>query len=366
MQLQEMQSLLNGVRDDGLRELADIATQVGTAQVNDEGELSGWLRALDEWKVVYLGKKSPLQQVSRRMGEVDPADRPSVGGLVNQVRAELQAGHDGIKSRLDAARLALRYVAESIDITLAGRAPTRGAVHPIPRIIDEIENVFLGMGFEIVEGTEIETDEYNFERLNLPKDHPARDMQDTFYLTDELLLRTQTSAMQVRTMERMGGRVPVKVIAPGRVYRRDEDDATHSHAFNQIEGLVVDEGIKMSDLKGTLELFARTIFGPNQAVRLRPSFFPFTEPSAEVDVRCTVCGGTGCRVCKDTGWIEILGAGMVHPNVLDGAGYDSRIYSGFAFGMGPERIAMLKYGIDDIRLFYQNDLRLLRQFARVL
>jgi phenylalanyl-tRNA synthetase alpha chain len=237
-------------------------------------------------------------------------------------------------------------------------------MHPLTRVIQEIEDVFLGMGYQIAEGPEVETDLYNFEMLNLPKDHPARDMQDTFYITEELLLRTHTSPMQVRTMERMRPNAPVKVIVPGRVYRRDEDDATHSHAFMQIEGLVVDEGIRMSDLKGTLEAFARAMFGPHQAVRLRPSFFPFTEPSAEVDLRCIVCDGQGCRVCKDTGWIEILGSGMVHPNVLEAAGYDSKRFTGFAFGMGVERIAMLKYGVEDIRSFYQNDVRLLKQFGR--
>lgn len=324
------------------------------------------VKALEEWRIEFLGKKSRLTQVSRQMGGLSASDRPIVGSLLNQLRGQLQEAFDTRHTELEKAALSARFEAEQIDVTLPGRKAKRGAMHPITRVIEEIEDVFLGMGFEIAEGPEIETDEYNFERLNLPKDHPARDMQDTFYLTDTLLLRTHTSPMQVRTMERMCPEVPVKVIVPGRVYRRDEDDATHSHAFNQIEGLVVDKGIRMSDLKGVLEQFAKAIFGPNQAVRLRPSFFPFTEPSAEVDVLCVNCGGDGCRVCKDTGWIEILGAGMVHPNVLDWAGYDSKVYSGFAFGMGPERIAMLKYGIEDIRQLYQNDLRLLSQFARTL
>ncbi|MCL6445923.1 MAG: phenylalanine--tRNA ligase subunit alpha [Alicyclobacillus sp.] len=349
-----------------LSELLDGAEAALRILQTDDATQGNGLRRLDEWRVQYLGKKSPLTQISRQMGQLDPSERPLVGGLVNDAKARLQSLHDEAKAALDAAALRRRFEAEAIDITLPGRARPRGAVHPLMRVIHEIEDVFLGMGYEIVEGPEIETDEYNFEKLNLPKDHPARDMQDTFYLTDELLLRTQTSPMQVRTMERMRPHAPVKVIAPGRVYRRDEDDATHSHAFTQIEGLVVDEGIRMSDLKGTLEVFARAMFGPDQEVRLRPSFFPFTEPSAEVDVRCTVCGGKGCRVCKHTGWIEILGSGMVHPKVLDGAGYDSRKFSGFAFGMGPERIAMLKYGIEDIRLLYQSDLRLLQQFARAL
>jgi phenylalanyl-tRNA synthetase alpha chain len=322
-------------------------------------------KALEQWRVTYLGKRSGLSQILRQMGSLNPEERPLVGGWVNALRDALTAQYEQRKRELEAAARAAQFERETVDITLPGRAHRRGAMHPISRVIHEIEEVFLGMGFEIAEGPEVETEHYNFEMLNIPKDHPARDMQDTFYITDELLLRTHTSPMQVRTLERMRPRVPVKVIVPGRVYRRDEDDATHSHAFTQIEGLVVDEGIRMSDLKGTLETFARAIFGPNQRVRLRPSFFPFTEPSAEVDVLCIHCDGRGCRVCKDTGWIEILGAGMVHPRVLDGAGYDSERYSGFAFGLGAERIAMLKYGIEDIRQLYLNDLRLLHQFERV-
>lgn len=323
-------------------------------------------RALDNWRVEYLGKKSRLTQVSRQMGQLTAEERPVVGERINEVKSSLQSSFEARRQEIQTQVLQSRFEAEHIDVTMPGRRMSQGAVHPITRTIEEIEDVFLGMGFTIVEGSEVETDEYNFERLNLPKDHPARDMQDTFYLTESLLLRTHTSPMQVRTMERMYPNVPVKVIVPGRTYRRDEDDATHSHSFTQIEGLVVDKGIRMSDLKGVLEQFARAVFGPNQAVRLRPSFFPFTEPSAEVDIRCVHCSGDGCRICKQTGWIEILGAGMVHPNVLDWAGYDSRIYSGFAFGMGPERVAMLKYGIEDIRQLYQNDLRLLQQFTRTL
>jgi phenylalanyl-tRNA synthetase alpha chain len=324
------------------------------------------VKDLDDWRIRFLGKKSDLTQLSRQMGNLSPEERPLLGSSVNETRSNLQEKYEATKLRISEMELAQRFAAEKIDISVPGRRGEFGSKHPLTVIIEQIEDVFLGMGFEIADGPEVETDAYNFEKLNLPKDHPARDMQDTFYLTDNLLLRTHTSPMQIRTMEGLKPRTPVKVIVPGRVYRRDEDDATHSHAFNQIEGLVVDEGIRMSDLKGTLEQFAKAVFGPDQAVRLRPSFFPFTEPSAEVDVRCMKCGGTGCRVCKHTGWIEILGAGMVHPNVLDGAGYDSKKYSGFAFGMGPERIAMLKYGVDDIRQFYQNDLRLLRQFSRVL
>lgn len=240
-----------------------------------------------------------------------------------------------------------------------------GAKHPLTRTVEEIEDLFLGLGYEIVEGFEVEQDYYNFEALNLPKSHPARDMQDSFYITDEILMRTHTSPVQARTMEQRNGEGPVKILCPGKVYRRDSDDATHSHQFTQIEGLVVDENIKMSDLKGTLELLAKQLFGEDREIRLRPSYFPFTEPSVEVDVSCFKCGGSGCNVCKQTGWIEILGAGMVHPNVLEKAGFDSNKYSGFAFGMGPDRIAMLKYGIEDIRHFYTNDVRFLNQFKAV-
>ena len=349
-------------------EIRDVERQLKDLEDLAFGQIAGIedAKSLDDWRVEYMGKRSPLTQVSRQMGELPTEQRPMVGGLVNELRAKLQARYDEAKAVIASHALTQRFQQETVDVTLPGRKRTRGAMHPLTRIIQEIEDVFLGMGFEIGDGPEVETDHYNFEMLNVPKDHPARDMQDTFYITEELLLRTQTSPMQVRTMERMHPNAPVKIIIPGRVYRRDEDDATHSHAFTQIEGLVVDRGIRMSDLKGTLEAFARAIFGSHQAVRLRPSFFPFTEPSAEVDVRCIACGGDGCRICKHTGWIEILGAGMVHPHVLDGAGYDSTKFSGFAFGMGPERIAMLKYGIEDIRLLYQNDLRLLQQFDRVL
>jgi phenylalanyl-tRNA synthetase alpha chain len=348
MQIEEIRNELEQLEQEALPKLKEISDE----------------RGLDEWRVQYLGKKSSLTQISRQMGALDPADRPRVGELINRTRQSFEQAFEAAKARIQEQILQRRFVAETIDVTLPGRVKARGAMHPLTRVIQEIEDVFLGMGYQIAEGPEVETDLYNFEMLNLPKDHPARDMQDTFYITEELLLRTHTSPMQVRTMERMRPNAPVKVIVPGRVYRRDEDDATHSHAFMQIEGLVVDEGIRMSDLKGTLEAFARAMFGPHQAVRLRPSFFPFTEPSAEVDLRCIVCDGHGCRVCKDTGWIEILGSGMVHPNVLEAAGYDSKRFTGFAFGMGVERIAMLKYGVEDIRSFYQNDVRLLKQFGR--
>ena len=257
------------------------------------------------------------------------------------------------------AKLAL----ESIDVTLPARKIKQGNHHPLTRIIEEMEDIFIGLGYKVAEGPEVETDNYNFEKLNLPKGHPARDMQDSFYITEEILLRTHTSPVQARTMEKHEGKGPVKIICPGKVYRRDNDDATHSHQFMQIEGLVIDENISMSDLKGTLEVFVKKIFGQDREIRLRPSFFPFTEPSVEVDLSCKICHGKGCNVCKQTGWIEILGGGMVHPRVLEMSGFDSKKYSGFAFGIGVERIAMLKYGVDDIRHFYTNDLRFLKQFS---
>lgn len=323
------------------------------------------MKALSGWRIQYLGKKSDMSVLTKQMGKLSKEEKPLFGQALNDVRQHLQSLFENTRVVLEQREQDAKLASETIDITLPGRKIFSGAVHPISKVILDVENVFLGMGFMIAEGPEVETDKYNFEVLNLPKDHPARDMQDTFYITEELLMRTHTSPMQVRTMEQMKGDVPVKVLVPGRVYRRDEDDATHSHAFTQIEGLVVDKEIRMSDLKGTLEQFARELFGAHQQIRLRPSFFPFTEPSAEVDLICVHCRGEGCRVCKETGWIEILGAGMVHPSVLDMAGYDSQIYSGFAFGMGAERIAMLKYGITDIRQLYQNDLRLLRQFVSV-
>lgn len=346
----DLQGLLEHVKV-----LHDKALQ-GLQKVSD-------LKELAEWRVTFLGKKSEMTGMSKQLSSLSAQERPLFGQRLNEVRQSLEQELATRQNELETAEQVRRLHSETIDVTLPGRMAPLGAMHPISRVIREVEDVFLGMGFTIAEGPEIETDRYNFELLNLPKDHPARDMQDTFYLTDELLMRTHTSPMQVRTMEKLHPQVPIKVIVPGRVYRRDEDDATHSHAFTQIEGLVVDVGVRMSDLKGTLEQFAQALFGPHQQVRLRPSYFPFTEPSAEVDLLCVHCEGTGCRVCKQTGWIEILGAGMVHPRVLDMSGYDSSIYSGFAFGMGPERVAMLKYGISDIRLLYQNDLRLLGQFS---
>ncbi|UFJ39185.1 phenylalanine--tRNA ligase subunit alpha [Brevibacillus humidisoli] len=328
------------------------------------GEISD-TQQLQELRVKYLGKKGELTEILRGMGSLSAEERPVVGQLVNEVRGELEAAIAAKQTALNQAAVEAKLAAESLDVTLPGRPLPSGTMHPLSRIIEQAEDIFIGLGFEVAEGPEVELDHFNFEMLNLPKDHPARDMQDSFYITEEILLRTQTSPVQARTMLRKEGKTPVKIICPGKVYRRDDDDATHSHQFTQIEGLVVDRGIRMSDLKGTLLTFARQMFGEDQQIRLRPSFFPFTEPSVEVDIQCIFCGGDGCRTCKQTGWIEILGAGMVHPRVLEMGGYDPREVSGFAFGMGVERIAMLKYGIEDIRHFYTNDVRFLRQFNRV-
>jgi phenylalanyl-tRNA synthetase alpha chain len=321
------------------------------------------LSELQDWKVRYLGKKGLLTQSLRGMGNLSPEERPVIGQMVNEVREALEKTYQEQETQLQQKELEQRLQQEWIDVTLPGKRVPTGTEHPLMKVVREIEDIFLGMGFEVAEGPEVELDYYNFEALNLPKNHPARDMQDTFYITEEILMRTHTSPVQARTLERKRPN-PVRIICPGRVYRRDEDDATHSHAFNQVEGLVVDKNIRMSDLKGILLMFANQMFGDGQDIRLRPSFFPFTEPSTEVDVSCIMCKGKGCRVCKHTGWLEILGAGMVHPRVLEMGGYDSETYTGFAFGMGVERIAMLKYGIDDIRHFYVNDVRFLRQFEQ--
>lgn len=322
------------------------------------------LKELQEVRVAYLGKKGPITEVLRGMGNLPPEERPVIGQYANEVRNEIAEQIERKQAELKELEIQKRLEEETIDVTLPGRPVRMGNHHPLTAVIEEIEDLFIGMGYQIAEGPEVETDYYNFEALNLPKNHPARDMQDSFYITGEILLRTQTSPIQARTMEKHKGVGPVKIICPGKVYRRDNDDATHSHQFTQIEGLVVDENIRMSDLKGTLTLFAKKLFGEDREIRLRPSFFPFTEPSVEMDISCFKCGGDGCNVCKGTGWIEILGAGMVHPNVLEMSGFDSKKYTGFAFGMGPERIAMLKYGIEDIRHFYQNDIRFLKQFQQ--
>ncbi|MGI6093018.1 MAG: phenylalanine--tRNA ligase subunit alpha [Veillonellaceae bacterium] len=316
---------------------------------------------LAEIRVKYLGKKGLITSALRGLGQLSANERPRIGQLVNDVRTELEDRINAKRDELKELELAHRLASEKIDVTLPGRKPLLGHKHPLTLTMDRIKNTFMTMGFEVKEGPEVETDYYNFEALNLPQDHPARDMQDSFYITDSILLRTHTSPVQARTMQASEPNKPVRMIAPGKVYRRDYD-ATHSPMFHQVEGLVVDKSIRFSDLKGTLELFIHDIFGSKVGVRFRPSFFPFTEPSAEVDISCVICGGRGCRVCSSTGWLEILGSGMVHPRVLEMSNFDPNQVSGFAFGMGVERIAMLTYGIDDLRLFYENDMRFLRQF----
>ncbi|MFD2114410.1 phenylalanine--tRNA ligase subunit alpha [Paenibacillus yanchengensis] len=322
-------------------------------------------QTLNDLRVKYLGKKGALTEVLRGMGSLSAEERPQVGEVANQVRTAIESIIASKQAAFVAEETNRRLQAETIDVTLPGKALATGAIHPLHKVAEEIEDIFIGLGYSIAEGPEVETDFYNFEALNLPKNHPARDMQDSFYITDEILMRTQTSPVQIRTMQASNGETPIRVICPGKVYRRDDDDATHSFQFHQIEGLVIGKNIRMSDLKGTLLQFAQQMFGADTKIRLRPSFFPFTEPSAEVDVSCAQCHGSGCRMCKHTGWIEILGCGMVHPRVLEMGGYDAKQVSGFAFGMGIERIALLKYGIDDIRHFYTNDLRFLKQFAKM-
>ncbi|EPD54225.1 phenylalanine--tRNA ligase subunit alpha [Paenisporosarcina sp. FSL H8-0542] len=336
-------------------------------QLKDEAigkiQAASTVKELQDVRVAYLGKKGPITDLLKGMGKLPAEERPQMGALVNVVREEVTAVLDERLVILEDAAIQQQLENESIDVTLPGRPVKTGNHHPLTRVVEEIEDLFINMGYEIAEGPEVEKDYYNFEALNLPKGHPARDMQDSFYISEDILLRTHTSPVQARTMEAKGGE-PIKIICPGKVYRRDNDDATHSHQFTQIEGLVIGENIRMSDLKGTLSVFAKKMFGDDREIRLRPSFFPFTEPSVEMDISCFKCGGSGCNVCKKTGWIEILGAGMVHPNVLEMAGYDSKRLSGFAFGMGPERIAMLKYGVEDIRHFYTNDVRFVSQFHR--
>ena len=316
--------------------------------------------ALEAARVKYLGKKGELTGVLRMMGKLTPEERPVMGQLANEVRAPIEEAIAEKKAVLAEKMLEAKLAAEKLDVTMPGRVQKIGHRHPLTLVMRDLEDIFIGMGFSIVEGPEVEYDYYNFQALNIPEDHPARDTQDTFYITDNILLRSQTSPVQARTMEKQ--KPPIRIISPGRVYRSDAMDATHSPLFHQMEGLVVDEGITMGDLKGMLETFAKTEFGEDTRIRFRPHHFPFTEPSAEVDISCFMCGGKGCRLCKGEGWIEILGAGMVHPNVLSMCGIDPEKYSGFAFGMGVERIAMLKYHIDDIRHFYENDVRFIEQF----
>jgi len=319
--------------------------------------------ALENWRIAYLGRKGAVAQMMERISQVPKEDRPAVGARLNAIKTELTQAFANKQTELNQEAAVRALEQERVDVTLPGRWPALGQRHIITRVLQEIEEVFLSLGFQVVEGPEVELDQYNFELLNIPKEHPARDMWDTFYVGQvggEVLLRTHTSPMQARVMQKT--RPPVRVIVPGKCYRYEAVDATHESQFYQVEGLAVDAGITMADLKGTLGVFARAIFGRNRQIRFRCDYFPFVEPGVDMSIDCHMCGGVGCRVCKGTGWIEIMGAGMVHPRVLEGVGYDSSRYTGFAFGMGPERIAMLKYGVDDIRLFYQNDLRFLRQF----
>jgi phenylalanyl-tRNA synthetase alpha chain len=339
--------------------MADQRVQTIVEGAREEIERATTRRDLDEVRVKYLGKRGTLTQLLRALPGLPPAERPIVGKEANAAKAGLESELEARQALLEGLERRARLAADRSDLTLPGRRVVPGALHPLTQVHDEIVDAFTGMGFAVAEGPEVELDFYNFEALNIPKDHPARDMQDTFYVGGEVLLRTHTSPVQIRTMERQ--KPPVRIICPGRVYRRDAD-ITHSPVFHQVEGLAVDHGISMSDLKGTLALFARELFGPDSRIRFRPSFFPFTEPSAEVDVLCFLCKGGGCRVCKQSGWLEILGSGMVHPRILRAMGYDTEEVTGWAFGMGIERVAMLRYGVDDIRLFFENDLRFLSQF----
>ena len=315
---------------------------------------------LNDVKVAILGKKGELTQVLKSMKDVAPEDRPKVGQMVNEARQAIETALDEKTKAINRALRAEKMKRETIDVTLPGVKKLTGHRHPNQIALEDLERVFIGMGYEIVEGPEVEYDKYNFELLNIPANHPAKDEQDTFYVTKDILLRTQTSPVQARIMEK--GNLPIRILSPGRVFRADEVDATHSPSFHQVEGLVVDKGITFADLKGTLQQWAEEFFGPDTKVKFRPHHFPFTEPSAEVDVSCFKCGGKGCRVCKGSGWIEILGCGMVHPKVLRDCGIDPEVYSGFAFGIGLERVTLLKYEIDDMRLLYENDMRFLDQF----
>lgn len=316
---------------------------------------------LNDLRAFYMGKKSPLGEIMKSMATLSIEDKKIIGKLANEVKARIEAAVAERRAYLEQEEVNKKLQSETIDVTLPGKEFKVGTTHPLSKTIEEVEEIFMGMGYSIAEGPEVEVDLYNFEMLNVPKGHPARDMQDSFYITENLLMRTQTSPVQVRTLLEKKGE-PVKILAPGKVYRRDDDDATHSHQFMQFEGLVVDKHITMSDLKGTLQLFVQKMFGDSRKIRFKPSYFPFTEPSVEVDVSCFKCGGKGCSMCKQSGWIEVLGAGMVHPNVLKAAGYDPEVYRGFAFGIGIERVTMLRHGIDDIRNFYLNDVRFLEQF----
>jgi phenylalanyl-tRNA synthetase alpha chain len=340
--------------------------QIKKVKLNFDLELSkvNNLASLNELKVTYLGKKSSIVELSKTLGFLDVDSRKVMGALLNETRVYMNDKIDELKTKIELAEINKKLENEAIDVTLPSTKIKGGSAHPLEKTIEEIEELFISMGYDVVEGPEVEKDLYNFEMLNLPKGHPARDAQDTFYITDEMLLRSQTSPVQVRTMLANKEKSPIRILCPGKTYRRDSDDATHSHQFTQIEGLVVDKNISLADLKGTFDIFAKYLFGQNRETRFRPSFYPFTEPSVELDITCFNCGNKGCNICKGTGWITIGGAGVVHPNVLKMSGYDPELYTGFAFGMGAERIAMLRYGITDIRTFYTSDLRTIRQFDR--
>lgn len=322
------------------------------------------LKDLNDLRVLYLGKKGPMQAAMKSMKDMEPSERAEFGKVSNSVKQEITQAIEEKKAYLEQVQLNEKLKEEKIDITLPSYRLPLGSLHPLTIVKNDLEELFLGMGYQVAEGPEVESDHYNFELMNLPKGHPARDMQDTFYIDENTLMRTHTSPVQAHVMIEANGKGPIKVICPGKTYRRDDDDATHSHQFMQCEGLVVDKNITMADLKGTLEVFAKKMFGEKRQIRLRPSYFPFTEPSVEVDISCHNCEGKGCPMCKHTGWIEILGAGMVNPKVLEMCGFDPTVYQGFAFGIGLERVAMLKYGIDNIREFYNDDLRFLNQFTR--
>jgi phenylalanyl-tRNA synthetase alpha chain len=339
-----MQDKLQAIKESALKSIQEV----------------GDLKNLDDIRVALLGKKGELTGVLRGMKDLSNEERPKIGKLANEVRETIEAELEKAKNQISKKARELQLKAEVIDVTMPAKKVEFGHRHPMNVVLDDIKNIFIGMGYSIAEGPEIEDDYHNFEALNLPENHAARDEQDTFYINKDIMLRTATSPVQVRVME--NSEPPIRIISPGRVYRSDEVDATHSPIFHQIEGLVVDKGITMADLKGALAEFIRELYGEEAKVRFRPHYFPFTEPSAEVDVSCVMCGGKGCRVCKGSGWIEILGCGMVHPKVLQMSGIDPEVYSGFAFGMGVERVTMLRYGIEDLRLFYENDIRFLKQF----
>ena len=370
-----MKEQISKIKENALEEIKLVQENLKTLKESEELEnfkektqenIENAMKKLNEVKVKYLGKKGELTSILRGMGNLSPEERPKIGSLVNEVRNQIEKAIQEKEDKLKELDLQAKLESETIDITLPSTKIQRGSKHPVNRVIEEIEDLFVSMGYDVVSGPELETDEFCFERLNLPKGHSARDMQDSFYITNEYLLRTQTSSVQARTMIANKEKTPIRMICAGKTYRR-EDDATHSHQFGQVEGLVIDKkerNVSLADLKGTLEVFVKTLIGKNCELRFRPSYFPFTEPSYEVDVSCFKCGGKGCSLCKQTGWIEVLGSGIVHPNVLKMNGYDPEQYGGFAFGTGLERLAMFKYGIPDMRYLYANDIRFLSQFDR--